>query len=96
MFPRLDVIAVGEAGLELVSLELTLTATRNSLSGSHKALTLVAFRSKAIPSSIIFHRCTLNFRKIQTDVLIYSIVLGTSNLDILVFSIYVLANSDIL
>ena len=92
VFPRLDVIAVGEAGLELVSLELTLTATRNSLSGSHKALTLVAFRSKAIPSSIIFHRCTLNFRKIQTD----SIVLGTSNLDILVFSIYVLANSDIL
>ena len=53
--------------------------------------------SKALLSSNYFHRCTLNFPKVQTDVQTYSLMLGTSNFAILVFSIiYALSISGIL
>ena len=41
--------------------------------------------SKALLSINYFHRCTLNFPKVQTDVQTYSLLLGTSNFAIMVF-----------
>ena len=38
-------------------------------------------------SSNYLHRCTLKFPKVQTDVPTYSLMLGTSNFAIFVFSI---------
>ena len=43
--------------------------------------------NKALLASNIFHRSTLNFRKIQIDVSTYSLMPGISNLVILEFLI---------
>ena len=42
---------------------------------------------EALLSNNYFHRCTLNFPKVQSDVQTYSLILGTSNFAILVFLI---------
>jgi len=41
---------------------------------------------KVVREQDFFHRCPLNFPKIQTDVYTYSFIPGASNLSILLFS----------
>ena len=48
---------------------------------------LKRFVWKKLLQSKAFHRCTLNFPKVQTDVQTYSLMLGSSNFAILAFSI---------
>ena len=45
--------------------------------------------SKALLSSNIFYRCTLNFPKIQTDIQTYSLMLETSNLAFCIFDMLI-------